>query len=148
MVNASFWRKLWSLKLPGKIVHFIWRACRLYSPTAVDLKSKHVTIESSCSWCHNYEENGIHVLFDCVFAKSGWEAVSLSNLIQYGPNDNMFDVFVIIFAQCTRDQAAAVTLFCWNIWNRRNKWIWENINMSVYGTKAASTKLLEDWKSA
>lgn len=115
MVNANFWRKLWSLKLPGKIIHFIWRACRMCLPTAVDLKSKHASIESSCSWCHNYEENGIHVLFDCVFVKSVWDTVGLSNLIQYGSNDNVFDVFVRIFVQCTRDQAVAVALFCWNI---------------------------------
>lgn len=115
MVNANFWRKLWSLRLPGKIVQFIWRACRLCFSTAVDLKGKHVNFDTVCSWCHNYEETGIHVLFDCVFARAVWEAVGLSVLIQYEPHDNVFDVFLKIFAKCTRDQAAEVALFCWHI---------------------------------
>ena len=34
------------------------------------------------------------------------------------------------------------------IYERRNKWVCEHVNMSVYGTKAAATKLLEDWRSA
>lgn len=51
-----------------------------------------------------YEENGIHLLFDCVFARSVWEAVGLSDLIQYEPNENVFDVLLRIFTQCTRNQ--------------------------------------------
>ncbi|WOG94234.1 hypothetical protein DCAR_0313527 [Daucus carota subsp. sativus] len=148
MLNVSFWRKLWSLKLPGKILHFIWRVCRLCLPTAVDLRNRHVNVETMCSWCHNQEENGIHVLFDCVFARAVWEAVGLSDLIQFKPDENVFDVFLRIFTQCTRSQAVAMSLFCWQIWNRRNKWLWEHINISVYGTKATAIRMLEDWKSA
>lgn len=103
LTNASFWMKFWSLKLPSKIVHFVWRACRSCLPTAFDLKRKHVNINAGCPWCHNYEENGIHVVFDEMFAISFWVAVGPSSLIQYIPNDNVFDGFVRIFEHCTRD---------------------------------------------
>lgn len=148
LLNANFWRKLWSLRLPSKVIHFVWRTCRLCLPTAVDLRSKRVNVEVTCSWCQTREENGVHVLFDCIFAREVWNAVGLSNLIQYTPGDNVFDVFLRIFDQCSRDQAALVALFCWNIWNRRNKWVWDRINMSVYGTKAAALRLLDEWKRA
>ena len=146
--TTSFWQKLWSLKLPSKVVHFVWRACRFCLPTAVDLRNKRVDIATACSWCHAYEENGIHVLFECSFARAVWDAVGLERLIQYTPTKNVLDVFIKIFDQCTRDQAAIVALLCWNIWNRRNKWIWDHINMSVYGTKAATLRFVDDWKNA
>ncbi|XP_074342618.1 uncharacterized protein LOC141680232 [Apium graveolens] len=32
-VDRSFWRKLWKLKLHGKVVNLVWRACRNFLPT-------------------------------------------------------------------------------------------------------------------
>lgn len=32
--HASFWRNVWNLKLPSKIVQFFWRVCSLCLPTA------------------------------------------------------------------------------------------------------------------
>lgn len=48
-LNAGFWRKIWSLKLPNKIVNFIWRACRACLPTADALISKRVNMDLKCS---------------------------------------------------------------------------------------------------
>lgn len=39
---AQFWRKLWNLQLPGKIIYFLWRVCSLCLPTASRLAMKHV----------------------------------------------------------------------------------------------------------
>ena len=37
---------------------------------------------------------------------------------------------------------------CWSIWNRRNKWIWDKVNISAFGIKAAALNLLGEWKKA
>ncbi|XP_074378613.1 uncharacterized protein LOC141720155 [Apium graveolens] len=103
MLNVSFWRKLWSLKLQVKS-STIYGVCRLCLPTAVDLRNKHVNVETVCSWCHNHEENGIHVLFDCVFARAVWEAIGLSDLIQFKPDENVFDIFLRTFTRCNSDK--------------------------------------------
>ncbi|KAL8154876.1 hypothetical protein AgCh_000285 [Apium graveolens] len=46
--HAQFWNKLWSLKLPGKITHFLWRMCSACLPTAVRLAVKGVHIDRIC----------------------------------------------------------------------------------------------------
>ncbi|XP_074328042.1 uncharacterized protein LOC141665954 [Apium graveolens] len=33
--DKGFWKKLWGLNLPGKIVNFLWRVCRDVLPTAI-----------------------------------------------------------------------------------------------------------------
>ncbi|XP_074326765.1 uncharacterized protein LOC141664710 [Apium graveolens] len=40
--HAQFWNKLWGLKLPGKITHFLWRVCSACMPTDVHLAAKWV----------------------------------------------------------------------------------------------------------
>lgn len=44
MEDSSFWRKLWSLKIPGKVLNFMWRVCKGCLPTAATLVSKRVNI--------------------------------------------------------------------------------------------------------
>lgn len=67
--EVSFWRKLWSLQLPGKVLNFLWRTCKECLPTCVALARKHVSINNTCPWCQIYEESIVHVLIECQFAQ-------------------------------------------------------------------------------
>ncbi|KAL8107325.1 hypothetical protein AgCh_023940 [Apium graveolens] len=58
------------------------------------------------------------------------------------------DIFKRIFSAGTKDQSVLVAVLCWSLWNRRNKWVWDKIDMSVFGTKAAALNLLADWRKA
>lgn len=49
--HASFWLKLWSLELPGKVISFIWRVCKLCLPIVVNLAMRRVQIDPNCTWC-------------------------------------------------------------------------------------------------
>lgn len=79
--NRSFWTKLWNIKLPGKILNFLWRACFNVLPTAETLVVKHVNVQRVCSWCHLCHEDTIHVLFTCCFALELWQSVGLHDII-------------------------------------------------------------------
>lgn len=67
--NRLFWRKVWRLQLPDKVINFIWRACNNVLPTATELLKKKVSVLSNCSWCHLYAEDAIHTFFTCYFAR-------------------------------------------------------------------------------
>lgn len=47
-IYHQFWKKLWSLKIPGKVGIFLWRVCRGCLPTASALALKHVDIDVLC----------------------------------------------------------------------------------------------------
>lgn len=36
--ELGFWKQLWALKLPDKVVNFLWRACKNVLPTVVELR--------------------------------------------------------------------------------------------------------------
>ena len=39
-------------------------------------------------------------------------------------------------------------MLCWSIWNRRNKWVWDKANGSIFGVRAAPNNLLHNWQEA
>lgn len=68
-VDRRFWKKLWSLKVPGKIQNFLWRVCVGVLPTKVALIQKHVNVESMCSWCQAGERRHHPCSIQMLFCK-------------------------------------------------------------------------------
>lgn len=147
-VDRGFWRKMWGLQLPGKIVNLLWRACCNVLPTATILRRKNVDIPAECSWRRVYMEDVVHTLFDCCIAREVWSSVGLQDLIRTSTQDTVMTVLKRAFNLGTKEQRAMVGLLCWSLWSRRNKWVWERVNTSVFGIKAQALNLVADWKRA
>lgn len=60
--NVDFWKKLWSIRAPPKVLSFIWRVVNHSLPTKVQLQSKQVQINSICPVCNDGEESILHAL--------------------------------------------------------------------------------------
>ncbi|XP_074323048.1 uncharacterized protein LOC141659993 [Apium graveolens] len=147
-VNRLLWRKIWNLKLPGKIINFLWRACVNVLPTTVALQSRRVIISTNCPWCHEAAEDAVHVLFQCSIAKEVWCSVGLYDVIRSVTNESVMTIIHGVSNVCTNEQFLMIGLICWSLWSRRNKWVWERVNMSVFGIKAMALNLLADWNRA
>lgn len=80
--DRGFWKKLWSLNLPGKVVNFLWRVCQNVLPTARELAKKRVQIQQVCSWCHLQVEDTVHTLFTCCFARELWRTIGLQEVVR------------------------------------------------------------------
>lgn len=122
--------------------------CRGCLPTASALAMKKVDVDVLCPWCHSTVENDVHVLFECDFAKTVWRNSDVHDLIKVVQGDTVFAVLSRCFSTCTRDQCVLIGMIGWSIWHRRNKWVWERANGSVFGVVAAARNLLYDWKEA
>lgn len=67
--QASFWKKVWGLELPRKVIKFMWPVCQLCLPTIVALAMKRVQVDPICAWYLVQNEDATHVLFECPFAR-------------------------------------------------------------------------------
>lgn len=74
---SQFWKKLWSLKLPGKILNLVWRVCNLCVPTLTRLSSRRIQLDTVCQWCRAQHETNTHVFFGCSIATAVWADVGL-----------------------------------------------------------------------
>lgn len=146
--QANFWKMLWSLEVPGKVVNFIWRACRSVIPTAVALEGKRVQIDTRYSWCLSQEEDIIHVLFRCSFAKKVWSRVGMQEINDETCQGSMIGIFQNLFSRSTREKIIWVAVVCWCLWNRRNRWVWDRIMGSDFGVYSTAVNMVNDWKRA
>uniref|UniRef100_A0A2N9FFZ2 Reverse transcriptase domain-containing protein n=1 Tax=Fagus sylvatica TaxID=28930 RepID=A0A2N9FFZ2_FAGSY len=72
---TQLWDAIWSLHVPPKIRHFLWRACHNSLPTRSNLHHRHILADPSCSSCTNQIESTIHALWQCKEIKPVWQSI-------------------------------------------------------------------------
>ena len=72
--QKGFWKCLWKLKVPGKIKHFLWRACTNSLPTKVNLRKRKILEETECPRCAGVPETVQHALWSCNCIKVVWDS--------------------------------------------------------------------------
>lgn len=114
-IYTPFWKRLWSLKFPGKVSMFLWRVCCGILPTVGALAMKRVNVDSRCPWCRTEVETEGHVLFCCGYARSVWQMSEVKELIQSVSGESALDTFVRCFSRSTQDQCSLIGMIAWSI---------------------------------
>ena len=78
--QSSSWTWIWKLRVPLKILLFIWKCVHHRIPTKSIIFS-HSTDSSQLYPCCQEIETLMHVLCDCVFAKNIWLSYGQSSLL-------------------------------------------------------------------
>lgn len=74
--------------------------------------------------------------------------MGLQGVIPFDENTTALQVLREAFNNSTYEQRAMMGLFCWSIWLRRNTWIWEKKNLSVFGVQSMALSLWHEWKQS
>ncbi|XP_074373609.1 uncharacterized protein LOC141713950 [Apium graveolens] len=53
-----------------------------------------------------------------------------------------------VFQVYTREKLAWIAIVCWNLWNRRNKWLWDKVNVSAFGVQSTAVSMKTEWDKA
>ena len=65
----GFWSSIWKLQVPGKLKHFLWRACTNSLPTIINLMKRRVLSDPVCHLCGQYLEDTMHAQWGCEAVK-------------------------------------------------------------------------------
>ena len=63
--NGLVWKKIWKMRVPDKIRHFIWLAAKDSFPTKQNLKARHLPVGEECDGCGEHTESIVHSLWLC-----------------------------------------------------------------------------------
>ena len=72
------WRGVWSMNLPNKIKHFVWKACNGILPTKDSLFRRKITDFNTCEACGRQIETTMYVLCFCSRGTEVWRESKLS----------------------------------------------------------------------
>ncbi|XP_074368774.1 uncharacterized protein LOC141708859 [Apium graveolens] len=115
-------------------------------PTAVALLTKRVEIASRCTWCLMRDEDTYHVMFDCSFARSVWARANIQEVDSANYTGDIVEFIQYLFFVCTRDKLVHLVMLYWNLWNRRNKWVWNRVSISGFGVQATTMNMINEWQ--
>ena len=76
------WKKLWSLPLAGKVLHFLWRLANNSLPLRMKLKRRGVELDTRCPICYRFDEDGGHCFLKCKYVKALWRAAQMEDIRQ------------------------------------------------------------------
>ncbi|XP_019172465.1 PREDICTED: uncharacterized protein LOC109167831 [Ipomoea nil] len=119
------WLTLWSLKIPPKWKTFLWRAISDILPITTNLIIKRVDVDPKCAMCGIVQEDTMHALVLCDFAKAIWEQSTL-------PIPNIVtNVFHIWFSNLLNildfNGILHATAILYHIWRARNGAVWDAV---------------------
>jgi hypothetical protein len=79
-LENEIWKKLWELKCPGKIKHFLWRFAHNSLALRIGLERRGMELDTKCVMCERQNEDGCHLFFKCKYAMPVWKELGLEHI--------------------------------------------------------------------
>lgn len=78
----NIWKTTWSLSLPEKVKHFVWKTLKGVLPCFGTLAGRHIPVSAQCPHCRIGMEDIQHCLFACPRAMEIWSELGLKDDIR------------------------------------------------------------------
>uniref|UniRef100_A0A803PD49 Reverse transcriptase zinc-binding domain-containing protein n=1 Tax=Cannabis sativa TaxID=3483 RepID=A0A803PD49_CANSA len=117
---VEWWRKLWRLKIPPKIKHFVWKLVYGWLPTNSTLATRHVMCSDICTRCSKETHESIfHALWECKASHTVWKLYGLKlEVKRIGHEDEL--AFLMRLAKLSnKERFEFFLVVTWSIWNNR-----------------------------
>ena len=69
-----FWKKIWGLKVLGRIKHFMWKAYSTALPTKQNLMKRNINSDDVYQLCLRQSKSTMHTLWECEVVWFVWES--------------------------------------------------------------------------
>ena len=115
------WKKIWKLKVPNKVRHFLWRVVRDSFPTKQNLKHRHLPLDDTCDGYNDQSESFMHVLWLYEQARAIWLSVSNFLLLTQKNCKSFLEILETLFSVGSGFQCALFAMIAWCLWERRNR---------------------------
>jgi hypothetical protein len=73
-------KQLWSMSLPSKIIHFLWRLATNSLPLGINQKRRGLETDTRCPMCFRMNEDGGHLFCKCKKVKPIWRQLQLEEI--------------------------------------------------------------------
>lgn len=115
------WKKLWSLPLPNKVLHFLWRVATNSLPMRMKLKRRGMEVDTRCPLCFRFNEDGGHAFCKCKMVKPIWRKLQLEDIREKLCDCPNVISFLETILNLDEEKKLTVCCILWIWWSERNK---------------------------
>ncbi|KAK9991527.1 hypothetical protein SO802_026512 [Lithocarpus litseifolius] len=117
----NIWKKIWKLKVPKKVCHFLWRAAKDSLPTKQNLRLRHIPLDDTCEGCNDHSESLLHCLWLCDQARFVWMSDPGFLFLTQKKCRSFLEVLESLFSAGSSFQCAQFAMTAWCLWESRNR---------------------------
>lgn len=123
ILAPSVWNFFWKVKLPMKVVMFIWKFLHNCLPTFENLRKRGIQVVGKCLMCDEMEESAAHFFLNCPCARAIWHGSNLglrTSELEYNSAEQWLSQCIISSKDLEQSRLTYLqTLFTllWSIWN-------------------------------
>lgn len=133
--KRAMWKRLWGMKVKGKIKHFMWRAFHQLLPVNTQLIRKGMSADPVCKSYGEALETCEHVFFQCKKSQLIWQLLPVR---WDGLHDDMLhyqrwwqQVCLVGKQEIHQCRIELTACMLWGIWKMRNLWPFEASELSA-----------------
>ena len=115
------WKDIWHLQCPPKIKQFIWRVAHNSLAMKMNIKRRHVDLDTRCPVCLRLDEDGGHCFLKCKQMRRCWRELQLDSVRCLLLNAQTSKEFIRCILGLKTDQCLRTCLLLWKWWDARNK---------------------------
>jgi hypothetical protein len=119
--QEGLWRRIWNLKCPNKMKHFLWRFAHNSHPLRVNLSHRGMRIDTKCPVCNRADEDGAHLFFKCKTVRQVWSLLNLETERAALAELQSASDSVEFILQATEQKKLTMVVTLWAWWSERNK---------------------------
>ena len=119
--QAPVWTSIWSLSIPHKARHFLWRACHDSLPTRKNLHHRHIIDDPHCPNCTASVEDTVHALWTCKHLQEVWQATEWGRKLRGSNYVDFMELYCAVTQTCRTEELQIFAMVTWSIWYRRNR---------------------------
>ena len=141
------WTSHWNLKIPPRVLSFLWRLAHQCLPTRANLTTRGIPCEDSCVSCELLAETHMHAFFVCSKAANCWEKIGLGNLIcnLLLTADNFTATLFNLFDKLSLHHQHLAVMLLWSLWKSHNAKLWEATDTSPNFIISHAKGTLQKW---
>lgn len=144
--HGKTWRRIWKLNVPPKVGTFLRRDCSGYLPTRQNLQKKQIKIKEHCELCGHRTETTSNVLWECPLAWNVWALFKGSIHKCRNEAINFFLLFQKMQQKLSPTKLEKWSIIAWMIWNARNRFYFEKVQLHLKVIFESATRLLEEYQ--
>ncbi|KAF4369456.1 hypothetical protein F8388_001878 [Cannabis sativa] len=143
-ILKAWWKFIWSSKLIPKMKNFIWRVFNQWIPTKIELSKRGMSLETTCDWCHEIEEDICHALWFCpkvlkIWKLAGFDTQNFIHMLK-AP-----DLLFYLWGKLPKEEMLQFIGLSWLIWQRRNKLIFKHQAQEIHSWVRWALEKLDDY---